>query len=596
LQKGGGGKIRKSSACGINSSVPSCSEIKKTIKMIKSERERKILELLAAHSRLSVDALQKEIGPVSPISIRRDLARLAARGDLLRTHGGAVAKRNAPEGGQEVDAGIKDVDAIILPPVGGRAAETLRMVARRRRIPFLAESSPQPGGTYLGPDNEAAGRDLGQAAGRMLAGSLKEACILLVSLEQLSNTQARCDGFLAGFKDAFPGSVRHWRVNGCGSFRISLQASLDILETQPGVNVVFGVNDHSILAALDAAARLRTEVAGFSVGGEGGALFEKLAENAQLKACAALFPEIVGMRAIDVLADALAGAGMPDSVQTPHVVLTPATMGDFYHRSAGGFVLSPDAPARLGLPARLASRHTRSKAMIGFVPHYPAHDWYRSMARAMERRAVELGLELRVSAPTAEIAREIRDLRRLIAAAAAARVGPGDTVLINAGLMAMPLAEALTGARHVTVVTNAFDVLEHLSGRADLKVILTSGEYQAKDRCLVGPSLGALFETLRVDKAFLSVDGISAQFGASMSDERLALAARRFVEASREVFVLADHSLVGVEANHRIAPPRALHELITDPGSLPVDRLACAAAGMRVSLADENSHVDEMPA
>lgn len=527
---------------------------------------------------------------MSPISIRRDLARLAARGDLLRTHGGALVKRNAPEGGQEVDVGIQNVDAIILPPVGGRAAETLRMMARRRRIPFLAESSPQPGGTYLGPDNEAAGRDLGQVAGRMLAGTLGEARILLVSLEELSNTQARCEGFLAGFKEAFPGSVRHWRVNGRGSFRISLQASLDILETQPGVNVVFGVNDHSILAALEAAARLRTEVAGFSVGGEGGALFEKLADKTQLKACAALFPEIVGMRAVDVLADALAGSGMPDSVQTPHVVLTPATMGDFYHRSAGGFVLSPDAPARLGLPAGGACRRARApKPLIGFVPHYPAHDWYRSMARAMERRAVELGLELRVSAPTAEIAREIRDLRRLIATAAAARLGPGDTVLINAGPMAMPLAEALTGARHVTVVTNAFDVLEHLSGRTDLKVILTSGEYQARDRCLVGPSLGALFETLRVDKAFLSVDGMSAQFGASMSDERLALAARRFVEASREVFVLADHSLVGVEANHRIAPPRALHELITDPGSLPADRLACAAAGMRVSLADEES-------
>ena len=144
-------------------------------------------------------------------------------------------------------------------------------------------------------------------------------------------------------------------------------------------------------------------------------------------------------------------------------------------------------------------------------------------------------------------------------------------------------------------MTNSFDVLAHLSGRPGLKVILTSGEYQAKDRCLVGPSLGALFETLRVDKAFLSVDGISAQFGASMRDERLALAARRFVEASREVFVLADHSLVGVEANHRIAPPRALHELITDSGSLPADRLACAAAGLRVILADEEGTAANAP-
>ncbi len=110
-----------------------------------------------------------------------------------------------------------------------------------------------------------------------------------------------------------------------------------------------------------------------------------------------------------------------------------------------------------------------------------------------------------------------------------------------------------------------------------------------KARCLVGPSLGALFETLRVDKAFLAVDGISARFGPSASDERMALAARRFVDASREVYVLADHSLVGQDANHRIVPLDRVDELITDSGSLPADRLAFASAGTRITLADEET-------
>src|SRR3546814_19123986 len=104
--------------------------------------------------------------------------------------------------------------------------------------------------------------------------------------------------------------------------------------------------------------------------------------------------------------------------------------------------------------------------------------------------------------------------------------------------------------------------MERLSAGSVLKVRLTSVAYQARRRCLVGQGLGALFETLRVDKAFLSVDGISARFGVSSSDERLALAARRFIDASREVTVLADHSLVGIDANHRIAPLRAVREKI----------------------------------
>jgi DeoR/GlpR family transcriptional regulator of sugar metabolism len=577
--------------------ISSVNHRAKLINMIKSDREMEILDLLRQRSPRSVAELCSEIPNVSAVSVRRDIARLAKQGALRRTHGGAMA---VPEAAAEApdradEGGIEGLDAIVLPPVEGRAVDTLRLSARRRGIPFLAESSAQEGGIYLGPDNAAAGRDLGLAAGKLLAGKLQTARILLVSLESLANTRARADAFLAGFAAAFPGKVEHWRINGEGSYRTSLQASRDAFDTIPGINVVFGVNDHSVLAALEAADQIGAHPYGFSVGGEGSRLFEMLASRRKLYACAALFPEIVGMRGIDVLADAFAGAPLPPEIRTPHAVVTADNLSDYYRLEGGGYVLSERAPELLGLPTALAGRRRQATPhVIGFMPHYPAHDWYRNMGRAMERRAAELGLELRISAPMAGIAREIEALRRAIAGAAEARVKPGETVLVNAGVMALPLAEKLAARADITVVTNSFDVLHLLADKAGgPKVILTSGEYQARDRCLVGPSLGALFETLRVDKAFLSVDGVSARFGASSADERLALAARRFVGASREVFVLADHSLVGVEANHRIAPSGQLSELITDSGSLPADRMACASAGMRVTLADLD-HLDRI--
>jgi DeoR/GlpR family transcriptional regulator of sugar metabolism/DNA-binding LacI/PurR family transcriptional regulator len=566
------------------------------ISLIKSAREQRILELLAARSPRSIGDLCSEIGTVSPISVRRDLARLAARGVLVRTHGGAARAKQLAETEGAVDATIQGVDAIVLPPVHGRVADTLRLMARRRGIPFLAESSQQAGGIYLGPDNFAAGRDLGAVAGRLVAQTVSDAQILLVALDELPNTRARCDGFLAGLEAEFPGSVEYWRVEGHGSFRDSLQASLDLLETQPGINVAFGVNDHAILAALEAAERVGVDISGFSVGGEGNLLFEALARGERLKACAALFPEIVGMRAVETLASAFAGTPLPEEIRTPHVVLTPDSLSSFYRQTEAGFTLTPDGPARLGCSFQIAKRSRQTaKRSIGFMPHYPAHDWYRIMARAMRTRAADFGLELRVSAPTSEVAREIADLRRLIARAACRQIRPGETVLINAGPIALATADAVAERQGLTVVTNSFDVLHRLSGRADLKVILTGGEYQAKDRCLVGPSLGALFESLRVDRALLSVDGVSAQFGASMVDERLALATRRGADASREVMILADHSLVGVEASHRIAPPRALTALVTDSGTLPAARLACAAAGWRVLLADQEELPDDVP-
>jgi DeoR/GlpR family transcriptional regulator of sugar metabolism len=560
--------------------------------MSKSERHARILSILGESDELSIHELTRRLGRVSSVTVRRDVTELAAEGALHRTHG-TVSKpdsqtaTHAATVGDSIQDQIGDVDAIILPPIEGRGADTLRGMARRRKIPFLAESAAQEGGIYLGPDNFSVGRELGHRAGRALAGRIAAARVLLVSLDRLPNTRSRCDGFIKGFRETFGSPVESWRVDGRGRFSAALSACLDAFAVHPDINVAFGVNDHSILAALEASDRRGIEaVHGFGVGGEGGSLFDVLQAGNKLHACAALFPEIVGLLAIDFLAKALAGEAMPAEIRTPHAILTPQNIARFYRREPNGWSLNPEAESDLisAPPAVLVDGRRRT---IGFVPHYPAHDWYRNMARAMRMRCDALGFELRIAAPQAGIAREIKALRHLIARVAARRIHPGDTVILNGGETSLLLADEIAAAQDITVVTNSLEIMERLADRPRLKVILTSGEYHPKHRCLVGPSLGALFETLKVDKAFLSVDGITARFGLSAGDERLALAAKRFIDASREVFVLADQSVIGFDANHRIAPLRAVAEVITDFGSLPASRLALTAAGIAVTVADE---------
>jgi DeoR/GlpR family transcriptional regulator of sugar metabolism len=560
------------------------------INSIKSHRHSRIISLLDECDALSIQDLVRRLGRVSKVTVRRDVAELTSMGVIERSHG-AVSKvgtsgkpiEHAPP---SVDDQIGDVDALILPPIEGGGADTLRSMARRRRIPFLAESSEQEGGVYIGPDNFAVGRELGNRAGRALTSKIESARILLVSLERLPNTRSRCDGFIQGFTETFKGPIESWRVDGRGRFRDALNHSIDAFSVHPDINVVFGVNDHSILAALEASDRLGVaDIHGFSVGGEGGVLFDVLKAGAKLKACAALFPEIVGMLSIDALARALDGGALPQAIRTPHAILTPENLDRFYEHQEDQWALTAQAEARLIDRPADRSPH-RTPRIIGFVPHYPAHDWYRNMIRAMRQRTHALGYELRVAAPQAGIAREITALRQLIAKAAAEKIEPGDIVAINGGEIGLMLADRLADFRDITVVTNALEIMERLDGVGGIKVIMTSGEYYSKYRCLVGPSLGALFETLKAGKAFLSVDGVSAHFGPSAADERLALAARRFMEGSRQTFILADHSIVGVDASNRIAPMRAVTEVITDGGTLPVDRLALAAVGSLVTMAD----------
>ena len=64
----------------------------------------------------------------------------------------------------------QEFDALILPPVKGQWAHTLRQQVARRRAILIAESAPQVGGIYLGPRNFEGAQALGRFAGRHEAG------------------------------------------------------------------------------------------------------------------------------------------------------------------------------------------------------------------------------------------------------------------------------------------------------------------------------------------------------------------------------------------------------------------------------------------
>jgi DeoR/GlpR family transcriptional regulator of sugar metabolism len=556
--------------------------------VIAEEREAAILALLQERGVASLQTLVERCRGASPVTLRRDLSRLESQGRLQRTHGGAVSvKRSDPVAISEPDGAQRLFDGLVLPPISGRWAHTLRQQALRRGLPFLAESAPQVGGIYLGPNNYAAARELGVRAGRDRSGRSANAELLLISLGAQSNTHERMDGFLAGFTEAFHGAAVSHRIDGRGVFKEAMRQTMDAFRTRPTIDVVFGVNDHMILGALEIARRLGVTVAGYSVGGEGGALFDELARGAELKATAAFFPEVVGRLAVDTICRRFAGEDVGGAVITPSEIIAPDTIADFYQHDDGHWRLRADVFDRM-CEGRLYSGPSVAGRSIGFMLHFPSHEWYRNLAAAMRQRCAEFGVHFVARNAEDEVAEQLRGIRRVIGAAAAAQVRPRDTLLVDGGECSRYFAEALKAAgREATVVTNSLAVLDALAGAPGVKLLLTGGEYQPATRSLVGPSVGALLDTIRVDKAFVSPDGVSPSFGLSFEDERAALVCRRFCEVAREVIVLADHSVVGLESNIQAVRPKQLHTVFTDAGTLSSHRFDLSAAGLRVVVADE---------
>lgn len=587
--------------------------------MIKEQRHRRIIGMLRNQQTVAIGDLRRAMPEVSLVTLRRDLGELADAGALKRTHGGAtlpdaeLLRPHAPSNPiptSPADPGalasiVDGVDAIVLPPIGGPGGGALRRQVRRRGIPFLAESAPQDGGIYLGPSNHRAGDDLGRIAGNDLNSA--SVAVLLIGLADLSNTRERCVGFEAGFRETFDGDVRFITVNGQGSYRSALRVAREALQANADIGVIFGVNDHSAIAGRDAAREAGSDALIYATGGERADFVAEVANSPQIRAIAAFFPEVVGAVAIDAIAARLSGQELPERLLTPHRVIERTTLEDTYAPHAGGWALRDDVRQTLTHSIAPPTAALARRPRIGFLPHYPAHDWYRAMIQAMQTRCEALNCELVVAPPHQGIAAEISRLRRAIAEQACERIGRGQTIIVGEGEAGLCLAGAIRRTAFgdperlagVTIITNSLDVLERLQDAPGLRTLLTSGEYQAADRCLVGPSLGALFERIRADAAFLSVGGISSKFGISSPDERLALAGSRFIDAARRVIVMADHTLFGADANHRIARIEAVDEVITDADALPADRLSLRGIGIEVLIAGEAPTHDfptDMPA
>ncbi|HLF43246.1 MAG TPA: DeoR/GlpR family DNA-binding transcription regulator [Acidimicrobiia bacterium] len=175
-----------------------------------------------------------------------------------------------------------------------------------------------------------------------------------------------------------------------------------------------------------------------------------------------------------------------------------------------------------------------------------------------------------------------------IARAAAGLVKPGDSIILGPGSTTLALARELRSVADLTVVTNSMLVVEALSTTSNAEVVVTAGTLRRSIHALVGPSTEQSLRFLRADKAFLSCNGVSAEFGATTPEILVAAADKALAAAAKDVIVIADHTKVGSVALCQTLAIDEIDLLITDPQA-PKDEIdALRAAGLEVVLATES--------
>lgn len=178
-----------------------------------------------------------------------------------------------------------------------------------------------------------------------------------------------------------------------------------------------------------------------------------------------------------------------------------------------------------------------------------------------------------------------------IAVAASALVEPGQVVGLSGGTTTNAIATALAarddlGAQGLTVVTNAVNIAAQLAMRPEFKVVVTGGVIHPRSFELVGPFVEQLLGGVRLDIAFIGVNGLSATEGATTHEEAEAAVNRMMAARAERAVIVADASKLGRATFAHVGGSELFPVVLTDAGAAEAERAALADAGYEVRVAD----------
>jgi len=157
--------------------------------------------------------------------------------------------------------------------------------------------------------------------------------------------------------------------------------------------------------------------------------------------------------------------------------------------------------------------------------------------------------------------------KQRIAAAAAALVGENETVGLTAGTTTTLVGRCLRLRSGLSVITNAVNIGIELSASEGLDTTLIGGCMRWPGAfSLVGPTALESLNTVVMERLFLGVCGIDAQYGATLIQSDEAAVFRAMSRRAKEVIVVADSSKVGMVSPAVVCSPASIDILITDDG------------------------------
>jgi len=211
---------------------------------------------------------------------------------------------------------VQRVDAIVVCPADSKGIGPAIDQATQAGIPvFTADIAAQGGQvvSHIASDNLAGGRLAAEFIAKALNG---QGDVGIIGQQEVQSGLDRELGFKEEMKK-YPGIKVAAVLNGGGVRDKALKAAEDMLQANPNLKGIFGINDDSALGALSAAeARGRNDmvIVGYDAIPEAVKAIER---GSALKADVAQQPKELGAKTIDAIATHFAGGQVEKSIAVP---------------------------------------------------------------------------------------------------------------------------------------------------------------------------------------------------------------------------------------------------------------------------------------
>ncbi|WP_030608454.1 DeoR/GlpR family DNA-binding transcription regulator [Streptomyces sclerotialus] len=176
-----------------------------------------------------------------------------------------------------------------------------------------------------------------------------------------------------------------------------------------------------------------------------------------------------------------------------------------------------------------------------------------------------------------------REVKAALCAAAAERIRPGSTLLIDDSTTLYPLAGLLAEIDGLTVVTNSVGLAQRLSGASGTDVTLLGGRYQGDFNSCTGREVTRALSRIHADLALMSATAVHGG--------RLFHPLPEFVKvkeamlaAAASSLLLADHAKFGKTATYCYGDATLYDAVLTDTGTDERETAAVRELGVPLTV------------